>query len=111
MSRVLVFPPPAAEAGRAIVELEVERLAARPDLRARGIGVSATSRLLDALARSGLSGRTGACGVQKAVYVVLAVPLARLINEQHVARSRLVVDALSDSPELEGVRIEIERGN
>jgi hypothetical protein len=49
--------------------------------------------------------------VQKAVYVALAVPVARLINEQDVARSRLVVDALSDSPELEGVRIEIERWN
>ena len=111
VSRVLVFPPLAAEAGRSIVELEVERLAARPDLQARGIGVSATPRLIDALARTGLSDRTGARGVQKAVYVALAVPVARLINEQDVARSRLVVDAVSDGAELDGVRIEVARWN
>ena len=49
--------------------------------------------------------------MQKAVYVALAVPVARPINEQDVARSRLVVDAVSDSAELEGVRIDIERWN
>jgi hypothetical protein len=50
--------------------------------------------------------------VQKAVYVALAVPVARLINERDVARSRLVVDAhFGQSGAGGGVRIEIERWN
>jgi len=111
VSRVLVFPPLGAAAGRSIVELEVGRLAARPDLQERGIGVQATPRLIDALARTGLSDRTGARGVQKAVHLALAVPLARMINEQDVVRSHLVVDAVSDGEDLDGVRVEVARWN
>jgi len=73
--------------------------------------VQATPRLIDALARTGLSDRTGARGVQKAVHLALAVPLARMINEQDVARSHLVVDAVSDGEYLDGVRIEVARWN
>jgi len=51
------------------------------------------------------------CGVQKAVYIAVAIPVARLINEQDVRRSRLVVDAMTSNEGLEGVRIEIERWN
>ena len=111
VSRVLVFPPLAVAAGRSIVELEVERFADRPDLTDRGIGVQATPRLVDALARTGLSDRTGARGVQKAVHLALAVPVARMINEQDVTRSHLVVDAVSDGDRLDGVRIEVARWN
>ncbi len=73
--------------------------------------MAATPRLVEALAAACLSSRSGARGVQKAVYVAVAVPVARLINEQDVRRSRLVVDALTSADELEGVRIEIERWN
>jgi len=111
VTRMLVFPPLAADDGRAIVELELERFGARPDLRERGVSVSATPRLVRELTRTCVSSRSGARGVQKAVYVAVAVPVARLINEQDVRRSTLVVDALSDAPELEGVRIAIERWN
>jgi ATP-dependent Clp protease ATP-binding subunit ClpA len=111
VTRLLAFPPLAADAGRSIVELELERSFGRPDLRERGISVSATPRLVEALARTGLSRRSGARGVQKAVYVAVAIPVAQLINEEDVRRSRLVVDALGDDEELEGVRIEIERWN
>jgi ATP-dependent Clp protease ATP-binding subunit ClpA len=111
VTRLLVFPPLAPAAGRAIVELELERFAGRPDLKERGVAVSATPRLVDALAHSGLSSKSGARGVQKAVYVAVAIPVARLINEQDVRRSRLVVDAMTCGDELEGVRIEIERWN
>lgn len=111
VTRLLVFPPLAAAAGRSIVELELERFVERPDLRERGIMVSATPRLVEALAHSGLSSRSGARGVQKAVYIAVAIPVARFINEQDVRRSRLVVDALTSDEELEGVRIEIERWN
>ena len=55
--------------------------------------------------------RSGARGVQKAVYIAVAIPVAQLINEQNVRRSRLVVDAMTRDEELEGVRIEIERWN
>ena len=111
VTRVLVFPPLSDEDGRSIVELELERFAARPDLRERRISVSATPRLVDALARTGVSCRSGARGVQKAVYVAVAVPVAQFINEQRVARSRLVVDAVGRGDELDGVRIEVERWN
>ena len=111
VTRLLVFPPLAPAAGRAIVELELERFAGRPDLKERGVAVSATPRLVDALAHSGLSSKSGARGVQKAVYVAVAIPVARLINEQDVRRSRLIVDAMTCGEELEGVRIEIERWN
>ncbi len=111
ITRLLVFPPLGDSAGRSIVELELERFVGRPDLRERGVTVSATPRLVDALAHSGLSGRSGARGVQKAVYIAVAIPVARLINEQDVRRSRLVVDAMTAGEELEGVRIEIERWN
>ena len=111
VTRLLVFPPLAVDDGRAIVELELERFGARPDLRERGVSVSATPRLVRGLSRSCLSSRSGARGVQKAVYVAVAVPVARLINEQDVRRSTLVVDALTDAAELEGVRIAIERWN
>jgi len=40
VTRLLVFPPLAAAAGRSIVELELERFIERPDLRERGIMVS-----------------------------------------------------------------------
>ena len=70
--------------------------------------MSATPRLVEALAHSGLSSRSG---VQKAVYIAVAIPVAQLINEQDVCRSRLVVDALTAGDELDGVRIEIERWN
>ena len=73
--------------------------------------MSATPRLIEALAHSGLSSRSGARGVQKAVYIAVAIPVAQLINEQNVTRSSLVVDALSDEADLEGVCIEIERWN
>ena len=49
--------------------------------------------------------------MQKAVYIAVAIPVARFINEQNVRRSRLVVDALMGDEEFEGVRIEIERWN
>ena len=49
--------------------------------------------------------------MQTAVYIAVAIPVARLINEQNVRRSRLVVDALTSDEKLEGVRIEIERWN
>lgn len=49
--------------------------------------------------------------MQKAVYIAVAIPVARLINEQDVRRSRLVVDAMTSNEGLEGVRIEIERWN
>lgn len=111
ITRLLVFPPLAGSAGRSIVELELERFVERPDLKERGVSVSATPRLVDALAHSGLSSRSGARGVQKAVYIAVAIPVARLINEQDVRRSRLVVDAMTAGEELEGVRIEIERWN
>jgi ATP-dependent Clp protease ATP-binding subunit ClpB len=111
VTRLLVFPPLAAAAGRSIVELELERFGGRPDLKERGIMVSATPRLVEALAHSGLSSRSGARGVQKAVYIAVAIPVAQLINEQDVRRSRLVVDAMTAGEELEGVRIEIERWN
>ena len=111
VTRLLVFPPLAAADGRSIVELELERFVARPDLTERGVTVSATPRLVEALAHSGLSSRSGARGVQKAVYVAVAIPVARLINEQDVRRSRLVVDAMTAGEELEGVSIEIERWN
>jgi ATP-dependent Clp protease ATP-binding subunit ClpA len=109
VTRMLVFPPLAPAAGRSIVELELGRFVERPDLRDRGISVSATPRLLDALAHAGLSSHSGARGVQKAVYIAVAVPVAQLINEQNVTRSSLVIDALSDDADLEGVRIEVER--
>src|SRR5665811_1898362 len=111
VTRLLVFPPLAASAGRSIVELELERFVERPDLMERGIMVNATPRLVEALAHSGLSSRSGARGVQKAVYIAVAIPVAQLINEEDVRRSRLVVDALTREEELEGVRIEIERWN
>ena len=111
VTRPLVFPPLAPAVGRSIVELELERFVERPDLKQRGVSVSATPRLIDALARSGLSSRSGARGVQKAVYIAVAIPVARLINEQDVRRSRLVVDAMTGDEELEGVRIEVERWN
>mgnify|MGYP001068206051 CR=1 FL=1 len=111
VTRIIVFPPLSNEDGRSIVELELERFTARPDLRERCISVSATPRLVDALARNGVSSRSGARGVQKVVYVAVAVPVARFINEQRVARSRLVVDALGGGDELDGVRIEVERWN
>jgi len=111
VTRLLVFPPLAASAGRSIVELELERFVERPDLMERGIMVNATPRLVEALAHSGLSSRSGARGVQKAVYIAVAIPVARLINEQDVRRSRLVVDAMTSNEGLEGVRIEIERWN
>lgn len=107
--RLIVFPPLACEAGRSIVELELARVAALPHLKERGVTVTATPRLVEALATTCLSSRSGARGVQKAVYVAVTVPVARLINEQDVRRSRLVVDALTSADELEGVRIEIER--
>jgi ATP-dependent Clp protease ATP-binding subunit ClpA len=109
--RLLVFPPLAATAGRSIDELELERFGGRPDLKERAVTVSATPRLVEALAHSGLSSRSGARGVQKAVYIAVAVPVAQLINEENVRRSRLVVDAMTRDEELEGVRIEIERWN
>ena len=111
VTRLLVFPPLAAADGRSIVELELERFVERPDLKERGIMVNATPRLVEALAHSGLSSRSGARGVQKAVYIAVAIPVARLINEQDVRRSRLVVDAMTSNEGLEGVRIEIERWN
>ncbi len=111
VTRVLVFPPLSNEDGRSIVELELQRIASRPDLRERHISVSATPRLVEALARSGVSSRSGARGVQKTVYVAVAVPVAQFINERHVARSRLVVDAVGRGDELDGVRIELERWN
>ena len=111
VTRLLVFPPLAAADGRSIVELELERFVGRPDLKERGIMVNATPRLVEALAHSGLSSRSGARGVQKAVYIAVAIPVARLINEQDVRRSRLVVDAMTSNEGLEGVRIEIERWN
>lgn len=49
--------------------------------------------------------------MQKAVYIAVAIPVAQLINEEDVRRSRLVVDALTAGEELEGVSIEIERWN
>jgi ATP-dependent Clp protease ATP-binding subunit ClpA len=111
VTRRLVFPPLAASAGRSIVELELERFVERPELKERGIMVSATPRLVEALSHSGLSSRSGARGVQKAVYIAVAIPVAQLINEQDVRRSRLVVDAMTAGEELEGVRIEMERWN
>lgn len=111
VTRLVVFPPLPDEAGRSIVELELERVAALPHLKERGVTVTATPRLVEALAATCLSSRSGARGVQKAVYVAVAVPVARLINEQDVRRSRLVVDALTTADELEGVRIAIERWN
>ena len=111
VTRLLVFPPLAAADGRSIVELELEHFVERPDLKERGVTVSATPRLIEALAHSGLSSRSGARGVQKAVYIAVAIPVAQLINEEDVRRSRLVVDALTREEELEGVRIEIERWN
>lgn len=111
VTRLLVFPPLPGDAGRSIVELELERVAALPHLRERGVSVAATPRLVEALAATCLSSRSGARGVQKAVYVAVAVPVARLLNEQDVRRSRLVVDAITSADELQGVRIEIERWN
>jgi len=111
VTRLLVFPPLAAADGRSIVELELEHFVERPDLKERGVTVSATPRLVEALAHSGLSSRSGARGVQKAVYIAVAIPVAQLINEEDVRRSRLVVDALTAGEELEGVSIEIERWN
>ena len=46
-------------------------------------------------ANGGLSSRSGARGVQKAVSIVVAIPAARLISEEDVQRSRPVVDARS----------------
>jgi ATP-dependent Clp protease ATP-binding subunit ClpA len=53
-------------------------------MKERGIMVSAMPRLVEALAPSGLSSRSGARGVQKAVYIAVAIPVAQRINEQDV---------------------------
>jgi ATP-dependent Clp protease ATP-binding subunit ClpA len=111
VTRLLVFPPLTPATGRAIVELELQRLAAKPELLQRGVSVNATPRLIEALAHSGMSNASGARGVQKAIHLAVAIPVARLINEQNLRRSHLQLDALTCDEELQGVRIDIERWN
>jgi ATP-dependent Clp protease ATP-binding subunit ClpC len=105
VTRILVFPPLELEHTVSIVQTELERIAAVPSLKERGIVLEATSELVRAIAHHGLSSTNGARGLHKVIHESVAIPVARYLSEQPSASGRLLVDAIRVDGVLEGVRI------